>query len=266
MLDEKKWVEINKFPESVGSIHGIFEVKNVFYVAGIKGISTFNNEFYKFPSDIVPVHKYFNRCRSCRVENNILVVRQIYRSDVVSKLFNPISKQWSDVKIKTTRNLFDVVHYLNKVWIVGGRQLENDGNYKERSTIQIYDPVNKTTSLSQIEMIQARSSHRVVVYKNKLFVFGGYASRNGTLNSVEMYSPDTNKFTMMAPMKIPRYGFACCGVGNIVYVIGGWTVSGKTKSVEIYNLDTNIWFVGPNFPFNLQEMELHGCAVNTIFK
>jgi len=254
LLDEKKWVEINKFPESVGRIYGIHEINNVCYVVGKNGISTLNNTFFKFPSDIDNAY-----CTSCQVKNNILVIlKSLYIDDYIeSKLFDPINKQWSDVSIKTNRVYFDIVHYLSKVWIVGGREHTNEA----LDTIQIYDAVNKTTSLSPVKMIQARRNHKVIVYNNNLFVFGGYGTNHVSLKTVEMYSPVTNKFVMMAPMKIARHSFGCCRVGNLVYCIGGLTVGGRsTSSVEVYNLDTNEWCVVENFP--VAEYDLHACAVN----
>ena len=107
-------------------------------------------------------------------------------------------------------------------------------------------------------MNEARSLHKVIAYKNKLFVFGGYD--DGYLNSVEMFSPETNKFVMLAPMKIARSDFACCRVGNLVYVIGGWIDDVDVKSVEIYNLDSNTWADGVDLPVAL--FRLQACAVN----
>ena len=258
LLDEKKWVKINKFPGYIPNVFGIHEINNVFYVVGQQGISTLNNEFYKFPS--------YKCCRiSCQVGNNILFVSD----NSESKLFNTISKQWSNVNIETKRTCFGVAHYLNQVWIVGGSERDDDGKYKTFNSIQIYDPNNNTFSLSPVKMIQARNLHRIIVYKNKLFVFGGYSylKSNGPLNSVEMYSPETKKFIMMAPMKIARSQyFACCRVGNLVYVIGGNYDSSKSKSVEIYNLDTNVWCDGTNFLTVLPLRDLNASAVNIILE
>ena len=256
MLDDKKWEEINKFPDSVGYITGLHEINNVFYVVGVKGISTLNYEFHEFP----PIS--YNCCyTSCRVGNNILVIGEVFHNNVESRQFNLTSKQWSDVNIETKRESFVVVNYLNKVWIVGGEERDDDRKYKTFNTIQIYDPVNNTFSLSPLKMIYARCFHKVIVYKNKLFVFGG-RNANEIFNTVEMYSPDTKKFIKMAPMKIARYYFVCCRAGNLVYIISGLTYHGFTKSVEIYNLDTNVWCDGTNIPFNLPEINLLGCAVN----
>ena len=256
LLDDKNWVKINKFPDSVGDIYGVFEIDNVFYVVGDKGIATLNKEFYKLPSNMI-YHWY----TSCQVENNVLLIRINYHANADCKLFNTVSKQWSDVNIHTARDHFDVVHYLNEFWIVGGR--ERDDDYKITNTIQVLDTKNKKNFLSPVKMIQPRINHKVIVYKNKLFVFGGYF--NGYLNTVEMYSPDTNKFITMAPMKIARSEFACCRVGNLVYVICGYIGNYKySKSVQIYNLDTDVWCNGTNFPIasTLGYSNSHACAVN----
>ena len=108
-------------------------------------------------------------------------------------------------------------------------------------------------------MNKGRLSPKVIVYKKKLFVFGG-CGEDGPLNSVEMFSPGTNKFVMMSPMKVTLSDFACCRVGNLVYIVGGWTGRVGTKFVKIYNLDTNIWTNGVDFP--VAEYRFYACAVN----
>ena len=169
------------------------------------------------------------------------------------KLLDTKSKQISDLIVETNRSSFAAVEFLNHLWIVSG-----DG-------ILVYDPVNKIQFLSPVEMVQARSDSRVIVYKNKLFVFGGCQFGEESyvpLNSVEMYSTDTNKFVLMAPMKFARYKFGCCRVGNLVYVIGGTTEGYTTlKSVEVYDLDTDTWTEGVDLPENLYN--LHACAVTS---
>ena len=191
MLDEKIWIKLNKFPQSVGDIHEIVEINNVFYVIGSEGISTLNNDIYKFPSN-----KYYDVCETCLVGNNILVVCNEkwydYNDDVESRLFNPINKQYSNVDIRTDRRYFGFVYYLNNIFIVGGWNGRQPLN-----SIEVYDPVTKTQALSPIKMNEARSYHGVVVYKKKLFVFGGQDEDGKPLNSVEMFSPEANKFVML---------------------------------------------------------------------
>ena len=258
LLDEKRWIKLNQLPESVVIIYNTFEINNTCYVVGTEGISTLNNEFHKYPSN-----KVYYWCATCQVGNNILVVcYNLCDDDVESSLFNPINKQWSDANIKVKRTSFAVVYYLNKVWIIGG--YKRNYNRKFLNTVDVYDLVTENQVLVPIKMNEARANHKVIVYKNKLFVFGG-AGNGYLLNTVEMFSPVTNEFVMMAPMKISRCGFACCRVGNLVYVIGGWVPRAPigldiTKSVEVYNLDSNIWTDEGDFPG--AEYGLYACAVN----
>ena len=161
---------------------------------------------------------------------------------------------------KQKRKLFAVVYYLNKVLIIGGYGCDDDREWKKLNTVEIYDPVAKTQTFVPLKMIQSRQDHKVIVYKKKLFVFGG-RGEDGFLNTVEMFSLENKKFVEMAPMKIARSSFACCRVGNLVYVIGGYIGGGdKTESVEIYGMDSNTWTDGVDFPF--ATFALAACAVN----
>ena len=223
LLNEQKWVEINKIfgePEILyDEITAIYEVENVFYVVGPYGILTLNNEQYIFPS-----YEPYEYITSCVIGNNILVVRKYSHCEIRSTLeFNLLdtkSKQVSELLIETSRDEFAVVEFLNQIWIVGGLGHKGNSQFEQLKTVQIYDPTNKALFLPQIELVQARSYCKLIAYKNKLFVFGGRVNYEKSLKSVEMYSTDTNKFVLMAPMKIARYKFGCCRVGNLVYIIG----------------------------------------------
>ena len=220
---------MNKFPRSVGWVRGILEINNVYYTVGTKGISTLNNEVYN-----IPFNERYDWCETCRVGNNILVIccNSYGNDDGECRLFNPINCKWSDVDIRTKRRRFAVVYYLDKIFIIGGL----DGR-QALNSIGVYDPVSKTLVSSPIKMNEARCGHKVIAYKKKLFVFGGYDKDGRRLNSVEMFSPQTNTFVVMAPMKIARCDFACCRVGNLVYVVGGsiGDVFDRTKSVEMFS-------------------------------
>ena len=191
---------------------------------------------------------------ACKFKDHIL----LFERNGSGNLFDPINNKLSGTIIRTKRVSFSAVEFLDKVWIVGGYDCNSNTIL---NTTEVYDPVTKTMTLSQVEMVQARWGHKVIVYNNKMFVFGGFCGFgwNGALNSVEMYSPETNKFVMMAPMRIARRSFGCCRVENFVYVIGGCN-SGKLKSVEIYNLDTDTWTEGKELP--VTGFNIHACAVN----
>ena len=245
-IENKTW---SKLGITVGGkVLNIFEINNIFYVVGSQGITTMSpdKQYYKVPTDRI----FFT---ASKVKGLIL----LFEHNGNNCLFDPINKKWSETIIRTKRSGFSAVEFLDKVWIVGG--YERDCN-KILNTTEVYDPVTKTMTLSQVEMVQARRWHKVIVYNDKMFVFGGFGV-NGALNSVEMYSPETEKFVLMAPMRILRYEFGCCRVGNLVYVIGGSdNINQSLKSVEIYNLDTDTWTEEKEFP--AAALIVYSCAVN----
>ena len=106
------------------------------------------------------------------------------------------NKEVVDCNLKRRNNYstcFTLVHYFNQFWAIGGKDYKDNryGRPETVNKIRTYDPDSKTASLSPVKMIQARHDHRAIVYKDKFFVFGGEYKTN-VLNSVEMYSPETN--------------------------------------------------------------------------
>ena len=133
------------------------------------------------------------------------------------------------------------------------------------NTIEIYDPVVDTLNPSPIKMLCFRCYHKSITYKDRLYVFGGKdLLRFETLNSVEMYSPDTKKFVMMSPMKYARHSFGCCRMNNLVFVVGGEFLREKVVSTEIYDLDTDTWSDGADFPGSMHVVS--ACSVKKEIK
>jgi len=79
----------------------------------------------------------------------------------------------------------------------------------------------------------------------RIYVFGGQTS-SANLNTVEVYTPNTNKWTFVAPMPTARNSAAATiGPNGRLFVIGGSTMfnsfAGATNIVESYNPNTNTW-------------------------
>ena len=229
----------------------IFEIdKNVYTVSETGDITSFSeNKEYKFPSNISP-----RFLRQCRIGNKILVLHSSHSPTepiIDSKIFDPKTCVWKELKIEVKRFNFTAVEYMGMVWILGGQSIENSQR-DCTSSIEIYDPITDTLKPSPIKMCCKRSRHSSIVYKDKVYVFGGfnYEGSLGKLSSVEMYSPKSNKFVMMAPMKEVHSSFACCRIKNLVYVIDG--SCNVDHSIEIYNLDTDTWSIGDGFPFSIE--------------
>ena len=70
---------------------------------------------------------------------------------------------------------------------------------------------------------------------------------SGVLNLVEAYDPSTDMWTTLAPMAVPRAGFAASVVGNRIYTFGGNAFGGGPCSgaaldvAEAYDIASDTW-------------------------
>ena len=226
----------------------MFEIDENFYTVSSTGdITSFSeNKIYKFPSNVSS--RFLHQCK---IGNKILILHGSWPSEPIidSKIFDSKTCVWKELKIEVKRRNFSAVEYMGMVWILGGIRTEINQRGSTNS-IEIYDPIMDTMKPSPIKMLCNRSQHSSIVYKGKLYVFGGYDvdSSFGHLKSVEMYSPKSNKFVMMAPMKRAHSNFGCCRIKNLVYIIDGSCYN--DCSMEIYNLDADTWLEGVDFPLS----------------
>ena len=82
-----------------------------------------------------------------------------------------------------------------------------------------------------------------------LLVAGAFAGAvaNSSLSSAELYNPNTNKWTMIAPMHVGRAGALAVTLNNgKVLVTGGLGNRGVLTSCELYDPVTNTWTMTGN--------------------
>jgi hypothetical protein len=89
-----------------------------------------------------------------------------------------------------------------------------------------------------------------IVYRNKLYVFGGFSQNPVIEKRNEVYDPATDKWTDIAPFpagkEITHNGMVL--VDDNVWLIGGRAVDSHgpvSNQVIIYNITTNKWINGP---------------------
>ncbi|CAI8583479.1 unnamed protein product [Vicia faba] len=76
-----------------------------------------------------------------------------------------------------------------------------------------------------------------------VYAVGGYGAEGDSLSSVEVYDPDTNKWTMIESLRRPRWGCFACGFEGKLYVMGGrssFTI-GNSKSIDVYDPEKRKW-------------------------
>lgn len=70
---------------------------------------------------------------------------------------------------------------------------------------------------------------------------GGVSHENFTLQSAEVYDPQTNKWSHIPHMNIPRSHFGIGVVGNQLIVVGGHNGYTTLSSVECFDEDSGRW-------------------------
>ena len=73
---------------------------------------------------------------------------------------------------------------------------------------------------------------------------GGSPGFNITYSQNEAYCPETNTWSVKAPMPTPRFGLSLAVSGGKIYALGGTTGSGPLTTVEVYDPATNTWQSG----------------------
>jgi N-acetylneuraminic acid mutarotase len=85
----------------------------------------------------------------------------------------------------------------------------------------------------------------------------GYGQTFGTVNCY-MYSANTNRFSAMTNLPIPRSGGALVEVGNTLHYFGGFNIQGRTDSNLHYILDLSNpkaqWQLGKAMPLSRNHM------------
>jgi len=97
----------------------------------------------------------------------------------------------------------------------------------------------------------ARSHPATVSYKGMIYVIGGGGPNFLSLDTIEIYDPNSDVWSWGRPMPTQRSGAVSALVGDKIYVIGGGykKPDGKFRflpTVEIYNPEKDTWETGPD--------------------
>ena len=96
-------------------------------------------------------------------------------------------------------------------------------------------------------MPTARHHAASAVVNGKLYVIGGRVvevSSTVNVNVNEVYDPEKNVWTYLAPMPSKRSGIAATNFDMIsIYVFGGEEPSNTFNNNERYDIKTNKWFI-----------------------
>ncbi|CAN0896145.1 F-box/kelch-repeat protein At1g67480 [Linum grandiflorum] len=136
---------------------------------------------------------------------------------------------------------FGVVVLNGKLLVMAGYSTA-DGTDSASADVYEYDSsLNSWSKLSSMNV--ARYDFGCSEVNGKVYAVGGYGIDGDCLSSVEMYDPDTGKWTLIEPIRRPRWGCFACNFEGKLYVMGGrssFTI-GNSKFVDVYDPETHSW-------------------------
>lgn len=127
------------------------------------------------------------------------------------------------------------------VYICGGltsTSTANASNY-QKATYR-YNPKTNVWE-TRGNMPVAKYKHACAVANNKLYAICGYSSNNVSTSTVYSYSPSTNTWSTETPyLGGTTYSLAAAGVGNNIYVSGGYTTAAQS-TFYVYDTQLKTW-------------------------
>lgn len=109
-----------------------------------------------------------------------------------------------------------------------------------------YDPVADTWS-QRADMVELRGLHCMCTVGDRLYVMGGNHFRGSSdyddVLGCEYYSPDTDQWTVVAPMPRGQSDVGVTVFNGQIYVVGGysWNSRCMVDIVQRYDPEENAW-------------------------
>jgi N-acetylneuraminic acid mutarotase len=138
------------------------------------------------------------------------------------EVYDPATNQW------TVRAPMFCARNHTAGGVIDGRLYVAGGRPGNQTCHEVYDPATNVWAL-RANLPTGRSGVAGAVVGGCFYVFGGEgnaADPNGIFHQVEAYSPATNTWTTLPPMRTGRHGIYAAVIGNIIYLPGGATLQG----------------------------------------
>lgn len=153
----------------------------------------------------------------------------------ISLVYDPALDQWDTIApmnstLQTTRRNSGRIQassciYLGKLYVFGGFRFDSP-DHSYLSIPEVYDS-DKDTWTDLAEMILPLAHHTCVVYKDKIYLFGGSTSSNYNTgkftpsNRVFEYDPELNTWQEMDTIPVGLVATEGHVIDNSLYLIGG---------------------------------------------
>ncbi len=145
------------------------------------------------------------------------------------------------------RNSFSAVVFDEKMWVIGGENYSYETGYKRFTDVWSSTNGLDWTLVTDNAQWGERSSSKVVVYEDKMWLLGGYKYSGGPiwLNDIWTSTDGSNwvQETDSAPW-MGRAGHSCIVKNDAIWLMGGYNNGNYGNGVWIYGAKSNIKIKG----------------------
>jgi N-acetylneuraminic acid mutarotase len=183
------------------------------------------------------------------VDGKIYVVGGRYTLNLLTE-YDPATDTWATKEsMPSSRMVLSSCAVNGKIYAIGGLTSAFE---TALSTVEEYDPTTNTWTKKK-NMPTPRLGLGTSVVDGKIYAIGGMSSGSnfwsGMRDTVEIYDPETDSWSIGSSMPTPRCWFTTSVVNGKIYVIGGALVSKRPISnVEVYDPETDTWATKASMP------------------
>jgi N-acetylneuraminic acid mutarotase len=133
--------------------------------------------------------------------------------------YDPAKKIWHQLSpLPEPRSSFDAAVLGDKIYVVGGWNMQGDGDSKWHTTASVIDlKTDAATWKSLPEPPFQRRALSVAAHKGKIYAIGGMQQKGGPTTRVDIYDPASNKWSQGPSL----LGKGMEGFGNSAFAVGG---------------------------------------------
>ena len=146
--------------------------------------------------------------------------------------YDPATKRWQEVSpLPEPRSSFDAAVLGDKIYVIGGWQMQGDGETKWHKTAHVLDlSANSPVWKALPEPPFQRRALSVAAHDGKVYAIGGMQpKKGGPTTRVDIYDPSTGKWSQgpgLVGEGMEGFGSSAFAVGKALYVS---TISGKLQ-------------------------------------
>jgi len=143
------------------------------------------------------------------------------------------SRPWEAVDaMPTPRFAASAIEVEQKLWVLGGVAASPEG-FHEYDLIEVYDPKASSWTQSALSLASSSAGQGAVVFKNRLYVFGGFREGVGICKHGNVLNLENKTWSVLPDMPLDRAAMGVAVVNDTIYLIGGWRADRSVKDSVI---------------------------------